>query len=75
MANAEDRLAIARSVTASIVVIVLSVIGIATAVSNYIVRPQTAEILNRIAILESNQETMKRSNATHFGQIKSLLKE
>ena len=75
MANAEDRLAIARSVTASIVVIVLSVIGIATAVSNYIVRPQTELLLEQIVELRGEVATLKRSNAAHFGQLKSLLKE
>jgi hypothetical protein len=75
MANAEDRLAIARSVTTSIVVIVLSAIGIATAVSNYIVRPQTELLLEQIVELRGEVATLKRSNAAHFGQIKSLLKE
>lgn len=75
MANAEDRLAIARSVTASIVVIALSVIGIATAVSNYIVRPQTEQLLEQIVDLRAEVATLKRSNAAHFGQIKSMLKE
>ncbi len=82
MANAEDRLAIARSVTVYIVMFVLSVAGIASAYSNYIVRPQTEEMrteINSLKVIVQEQiaaiETLKRSNAAHFGQIKSLLKE
>lgn len=75
MANAEDRLAIARSVTTTIVVIALSVIGMATAVSNFIIRPQTEVLLEQIVDLRGEVATLKNSNAAHFGQIKSLLKE
>jgi len=70
--NAEDRIAVARSVVTNIFVVVFAVLGLVATIVNLVIKPETTEILNRIAILESNQETMKRSNATHFGQIKSL---
>lgn len=75
MANAEDRLAIARSVTVSVVMIALAVIGMASAVSNFIIRPQTEQLLEQIVDLRAEVATLKRSNSAHFGQIKSLLKE
>jgi hypothetical protein len=75
MANAEDRLAIARSVTVSVVMIALAVIGMASAVSNFIIRPQTEQLLEQIVDLRAEVATLRRSNAAHFGQLKSLLKE
>jgi hypothetical protein len=73
-ANSEDRVAVARSVTISIITVVFVVLGLASTVTNYIIRPQTDEMLARISDLESDLATLKRSNAAHFGQIKSMLK-
>ncbi|PKR56333.1 hypothetical protein [Thalassospira lohafexi] len=73
--NADDRTAIAKSVTISIVTIVLVVFGLASSVTNFIIRPQTEALLEQIVELRGEVATLKRSNAAHFGQVKSLLKE
>ncbi len=75
MAAPDDRIAIARSVTISIVTIIFVILGLASSVTNYIIRPQTDALIEQIVELRAEVATLKRSNAAHFGQIKSALKQ
>lgn len=64
MASAEERNAVVRAILTALAVATLAMIGAGTVVNNYVVEPMRSDI-----------ETLKRSNAAHFGQIKKTLKE
>ena len=71
----DDRSHIARDVVVSIVTVIFVVLGLASSVTNYMVRPETEKLTARIEELQVQIEKMQRSNAAYYGQIKSMLKE
>lgn len=69
--NADDRNAMARSIALALLMMVLSIGGIVGAGYWFWVRPVQASN----AELQDQMDTMRKSQAAHFGEIKRLLRD